>query len=84
MSVEVFNSFVNSVRLHEKSVIVRNAHKSYSEVISMKGLNMSVTAGSMYVIRPSAIISRVSLRKGIKVKKIISTYIFICQIIFRW
>lgn len=51
MSVGVFNTvFENSMASAEKSVIVRDAHKSYSDVISMKGLNMSVTAGSMYVM----------------------------------
>lgn len=33
----------------EKSIIVKDAYKRFSEIVSMQGLNMSVPKGSMYV-----------------------------------
>lgn len=50
MSAEVFNS-VENMAIRDKSIIVQDAYKRYSDVISMRGLNMSVPAGSMYVFR---------------------------------
>lgn len=50
MSVEAFNTLENII-LADKSIVVRNAYKRYSDVISMKGLNMSVPMGTMYVLR---------------------------------
>lgn len=49
MSVDVFNSLENKM-LADKSIVVRNAYKSYMDVISMKGLNMSVPTCAMYVL----------------------------------
>lgn len=48
MSVEVFNTLGN-MTMGDKSIIVRDAYKRYADIISMKGLNMSVPVGSMYV-----------------------------------
>lgn len=48
MSVEAFNTLENII-LPDKSILVRNAYKRYSDVISLKGLNMSVPVGAMYV-----------------------------------
>lgn len=48
MSVEVFNNLENMV-MGDKAIIVRDAYKCYSDIISMRGLNMSVPMGSMYV-----------------------------------
>lgn len=48
MSVEVPNG-VENMTVRDKSIIVQDAHKRYSEIISMRGLNMSVPLGSMYV-----------------------------------
>lgn len=50
MSVEAFNTLEN-IYLPDKSILVRNAYKRYSDVISMKGLNMSVPVGAMYVLK---------------------------------
>lgn len=50
MSVEVFNGFENIMAV-DKSIIVQDAFKRYSDIISMKGLNMSVSTGIMYVFR---------------------------------
>lgn len=46
MSVEIFDSQGN-IEMENKSIIVRDAYKRYSDNISMKGLNMSVPTGSM-------------------------------------
>lgn len=51
MSVEVFNTLENTVVMGDKSIIVRDAYKRYSDIISMRGLNMSVPMGSMYVFK---------------------------------
>lgn len=48
MSVEVFNSLENM--MGNKSIVVQNAYKRYSDIISMKNLNMTVPVGSMYVL----------------------------------
>lgn len=48
MSVELFNSLEN-IAAGNKSIIVRDAYKQYSDIISIRGLNMSVPMGSMYV-----------------------------------
>jgi len=50
MSVEVLNSMGN-IMVGDKSIIVQDAYKRYSDIISMKGLNMSVSTGTMYVFR---------------------------------
>lgn len=50
MSVEVLN-FPGNIMVGDKSIIVQNAYKRYSDIISMKGLNMSVSTGTMYVFR---------------------------------
>lgn len=49
MPVEVFNNLEN-MALGDKAIMVRDAHKCYSDIISMRGLNMSVPMGSMYVV----------------------------------
>jgi len=46
MSVEVLNSLGN-IMVGDKSIIVQDAYKCYSDIISMKGLNMSVSTGTM-------------------------------------
>lgn len=48
MPVEVLNNLENMI-MEDKAIIVRDAYKRYSDIISMKGLNMSVPMGSMYV-----------------------------------
>lgn len=48
MSVELFNSSENTT-MGNRAVVVQDAHKRYSDIISMRGLNMTVTTGSMYV-----------------------------------
>lgn len=48
MSVEVLNGLGNTM-VGDKSIIVQDAYKRYSDIISMKGLNMSVPTGTMYV-----------------------------------
>jgi len=50
MSVEVLNGQRN-IMVGDKSIIVQDAYKRYSDIISMKGLNMSVSTGTMYVFR---------------------------------
>lgn len=55
MTVEVFNSLENM--MGNKSIIVQNAYKRYSDIISMKGLNMNVPVGSMYVLNMYLVIS---------------------------
>jgi len=50
MSVEVFNGIEN-MTIRDKSIIVQDAYKRYSDIISMRGLNMSVPVGSMYVFK---------------------------------
>ncbi|CAI6345583.1 unnamed protein product [Macrosiphum euphorbiae] len=47
MSVEVLNSMGN-IMVGDKSIIVQDAYKRYSDIISMKGLNMSVSTGTIY------------------------------------
>lgn len=49
MSFEVFSGFENIAR--DKSIIVKDAYKRYSDIISMEGLNMSVSTGTMYVFK---------------------------------
>jgi hypothetical protein len=49
MSFEVLNGCGSTVG--DKSIIVQDAFKRYSDIISMKGLNMSVSTGTMYVFR---------------------------------
>jgi len=46
----MFHSVENTV-MEDKAIIVRNAYKHYSDIISMRGLNMTVPVGSMYVFR---------------------------------
>lgn len=50
MPVEVFNSLEN-MATRNKSIVVCDAYKRYSDIISMRGLNMSVPMGSMYVFK---------------------------------
>lgn len=50
MSVEVSNGLGN-IMVGDKSIIVQDAYKCYSDIISMKGLNMSVSTGTMYVFK---------------------------------
>ncbi|VVC43841.1 AAA+ ATPase domain,P-loop containing nucleoside triphosphate hydrolase,ABC transporter-like,ABC [Cinara cedri] len=47
MPVEVFNNLENMM-MGDKTIIVRDAYKRYSDIISMRGLNMSVPMGSIY------------------------------------
>lgn len=49
MSVGIFNNLESTVG--DKSIIVRDAYKRYADIISMRGLNMSVPVGSMYVFK---------------------------------
>lgn len=49
MSFEVLSGFENIFR--DKSIIVKDAYKRYSDIISMEGLNMSVSTGTMYVFK---------------------------------
>lgn len=49
MSFEVLSGFENIAR--DKSIIVKDAYKRYSDIISMEGLNMSVSTGTMYVFK---------------------------------
>ncbi|XP_025415786.1 LOW QUALITY PROTEIN: ABC transporter G family member 20-like [Sipha flava] len=46
MSAEMFNTLENI--MGDKSIIVRDAYKRYADIISMRGLNMSVPVGSIY------------------------------------
>ncbi|KAF0762245.1 ABC transporter G family member 23-like [Aphis craccivora] len=48
MSFEVLSGFENIAR--DKSIIVKDAYKRYSDIISMEGLNMSVSTGTMYIL----------------------------------
>lgn len=50
MSVEIHSGFEN-IMAGDKAIIVQDAYKRYSDIISMKGLNMSVSTGTMYVFR---------------------------------
>jgi len=50
MSIEVLNGLGN-IMVGDKSIIVQDAYKRYSDIISMNGLNMSVSTGTMYVFR---------------------------------
>lgn len=50
MSFEVLNGSGN-IMAGDKSIMVQNAYKRYSDIISMKGLNMSVSTGTMYVFK---------------------------------
>jgi hypothetical protein len=54
MSAEMFNTLENI--MGDKSIIVRDAYKRYADIISMRGLNMSVPVGSMYVFKRNIII----------------------------
>lgn len=46
----MFNSFDNNnMTMRDKSIIVKDAYKRYSDIVSMRGLNMSVPVGSMQV-----------------------------------
>lgn len=47
MPVKVFNNLQHLTMQGDKSIIVRDAYKSYMNIISMRGLNMSVPEGSM-------------------------------------
>lgn len=49
MPVEAFNNLENMAP-GDKAIMVRDARKYYSDIISMRGLNMSVPTGSMYVL----------------------------------
>lgn len=49
MPVEVFNNLENMMGIEDKAIVVRDAYKRYSDIISMRGLNMCVPMGSMYV-----------------------------------
>lgn len=50
MSVEAFNTLENII-LADKSIVVRNAYKCYSDLICIKDLNMAVPMGVMYVLK---------------------------------
>lgn len=50
MAFEECNSLENTA-MGNKSIIVCDAYKCYSDIISMRGLNMSVPMGSMYVLK---------------------------------
>lgn len=50
MSVERFNGIEN-MTIRDKSIMVQDAYKRYSDIVSMRGLNMSVPVGSMYVFK---------------------------------
>jgi len=58
MSVEVLNCS-GTIMVGDKSIIVQDAYKRYSDIISMKGLNMSVSTGTMYVFRKCSLLKNI-------------------------